>query len=152
MNSTVGGPNQIAVLTGGHAQFVEQPKFPPITATGFKFRILATLGVEGSESRVGRQMGFGSFVGRDESFTLYFKDSFTRVQQRLDEAYFAGNVFRECRLLYDGGRLKFEDSNQVYDSDLILGRVDRNTPEVKHLLKDFKWRHIEGPLEAPGAK
>ena len=92
MNSTVGGPNQIAVLTGGHAQFVEQPKFPPITATGFKFRILATLGVEGSESRVGRQMGFGSFVGRDESFTLYFKDSFTRVQQRLDEAYFAGNV------------------------------------------------------------
>jgi hypothetical protein len=146
IDPTVGGPNQIAVLTGGHVRSVEQPSFPPITATGFKFRIVEDDDLDNSGLPAGRT-GYGVFVSPGY-FTLYFKNSFKRVEQWLDEAYFSGNVFRECRLLYNGGRLRFENSNEVYDSDLILGGVNRDTPEVKHLLKDFKWRHVVGLAEA----
>ena len=144
---TVGGPNQIAVLTGGLVRSVEQPPFPTITATAYKFDIVETLALEDRELRpLGRA---GDAVAAPGKFTLFFKNSFKRVQQHLDGAYFAGNVFTECRLIYSGGRLQFEDSNQVSDSDLILGYgVDRNDPKVKHLLNDFKWRHVEGLAEA----
>jgi hypothetical protein len=144
---TVGGPNQIAVLRDGHIQSIDQPKFSPITATGFKFRIVANMGFENSRMPAA-PMGEALVVSPD-LFTLSFKNSFKRVQQHLDGAYFGGNVFRECRLLYNGGRLQFEDSNEVYDSDLILSGVNRDTPEVKHLLNDFKWRHVYGPGETP---
>ena len=144
---SVGGPVQLAVLTGGHIQCVDEPKFSPITATRFKFEIVTHITIDNSGMPVGR-MGRGVFVAPG-LFTLYFKNSFKRVEQWLDEAYFGGNVFRESRLLYNGGRLQFENSNEVYDSDLILGGVNRDTPEVKHLLNDFKWRHVEGLGEGP---
>lgn len=144
---TVGGPTQIAVLSGGHVQSVEQPNFPPVTATGYKFRILQDITFENNPTEnhpidVSR-MGDAVYAGPG-LFMLYFRDHFTRAGQHLDDAYWGGNVFRECILRYSGGKLEFEDSNQVYDSDLVLSGVKRDSPEVKHLLKDFKWRHVEG--------
>lgn len=141
-HQTVGGADQIAVLMDGRVS-VEQPKFPPLAATGFKFQIVETFSFEDSELKPFGRTGDAVAV-YSSPFSLYFKNSFKRVQQHLGGAYWGANVFRECRLMYSGGRLQFENSNQVYDSDLVLTGVKRDSPQVQHLLNDFKWRHIEG--------
>ena len=142
-NPTVGGPDQIAVLTAGHVQSIDlPPALPPVTMTGFKFTIVQTLAFENYKLPPSDDSGTAVQVGPG-LFTLYFKNSFTRVQQNLGESYFGENIFRECRLFYTGGRLRFDPSNQVYNSELVLGPgVDRNNPEVMNLMYNFPWKHV----------
>jgi hypothetical protein len=145
----VGGPNQIATLTNGRLQPIEQPAFRPIPLSGYRFAIVATITVENvsmpgqPESRVipGRPTGQGVSTGG--LFGLYFRDKFTHVRQELGDAYYGGNVFRDCLLTYSGGRLQFAKSNQVVDSDLeIAAEAPRDSPELNQLLHDFSWRTV----------
>ena len=77
-------------------------------------------------------------------FGLLFRDTFIHTTQYLDNAYFANDEFRDCILYYNGGKLLFMNSNHVVDTDLVLGpRVSRDSPTVRHLLKDFQWRSVE---------
>jgi hypothetical protein len=144
IDEQVGGPNQIAVLSAGHVQPLEQPSFAPILLAGFRFQIFAMETVDRGLSR-SKSLMYG-ISASPQSFGLYFKNSFTGVRQDLDSSYYSGNVFKECLLSYDGGRLEFEKSNQVIDSDLLIGpNARRDSPEVQRLLKDFRWRKVEGP-------
>jgi hypothetical protein len=149
-NPTVGGPNQIAILRRGHVDSLELPKFPTVTATGFKFVIFEDMHYEAGElsSKVLPDgLAGGAYVG-DGLFALYFKSSFDHVIQQLDDGYFNGSTFEGCRVLYDGGPLQFEMSNRVHNSELILGSgVDRNAPAVMSLMYNFPWKHIGHPGE-----
>jgi hypothetical protein len=153
-NSTVGGPSQIAVLTGGRLESLDELSFPPVAEAGFKFQIVQESGFEAgdiSQAALPEGLGGGLVVERG-LFTLYFKNEFKRVIQDLDEGYFNGNVFVGCRLLYFGGRLQFEDSNRVEDSELIISPgIDRQAPEVRHLLDHFHWKRV-GVLGGSTAK
>jgi 20S proteasome alpha/beta subunit len=137
----VGGPNQVAVLTAGRVQSLDQPRFPPVALTDFRFQILATDSF-GDMSGPSKPTTYASLA--PGFFMLYFRDRFTRVKQILDDGYFSGNIFRECILTFGGRGTKFEKSNQIIDSDLLIGAgVRRDSPEVKQLLKDFTWRNVE---------
>lgn len=138
----VGGPNQIAVLRAGRIESFEQPNFPPIPLTGFRFQIFATI-TAGNTNGPSRPITMWGILAPG-SFPLYFNNEFNRVRQELGNSYYSRNVFRECLLSYDGGTIEFEKSNQVIDSDLLIGSgVGRDSPQVKQLLKDFKWRKVE---------
>jgi hypothetical protein len=138
----VGGPNQIAVFKAGRMQSFEQPSFPPIPLTGFRFVIFATMTIGGSNGPLKPIRTFG--IVAPGAFPLYFNDAFTRVRQELGNSYYARNVFKECILSYEGGTVEFEKSNQVIDSELLIGSsVRRDSPEVKQLLKDFQWQKVE---------
>ena len=127
-------------MTNGHVQSFDQPSFPPITLSGFKFAIVTTVTFDNSVISgipEGRAATTGGLFG------LYFKDEFIHVRQELDNAYYAANVFRNCVLMYSGGKTQFAKSNQVIDSDLeIAGMATQDSPEVKQLLHDFTWRNV----------
>jgi 20S proteasome alpha/beta subunit len=145
---SVGGPNQIALLMRRHVETVEQPTFSPISALGFKFELVEGLVFDNSNSPGTAPVGEAVHVGHT-LFGLYFKNSFKKTKQHIGGAYFGGNTFANCELIYSGGSLQFSNSNRVYDSDLTLIGVNTDTPEVKHLLNDFSWRHIQHLTEAP---
>jgi len=137
----VGGPNQIAILTNGHVQSFEQPDLPPIQLSGYKFLIVSTAGFDNS-GIPGRQMGRTVFA--PGLFVLYFRDDFIHVVQEISNAYYGGNRFRDSILTYSGGKVQFASSNQVIDSDLeIAAGISPDSPEVKQLLHDFKWRTVK---------
>lgn len=145
----VGGPNQIAVLSADRVQSFEQPSFPPIPLVGFKFQIFTGMTMNAGATGLGPKP-YGIIVSG--GFPLFFKNTFTGVQQILDDSYYAGNVFRDCRLIYNGGRVAFETSNQVIDSDLIIGpKARKDSPEIEQLRKNFMWRTVKSPTELPKA-
>jgi hypothetical protein len=134
----VGGESQIAVLKGGRVLRVEQPPFPSVPAREFRFRILTGVNVEGDMKDRSKTAGFWGVV-TPGCFPIFFNGSFIRTRQEIGNAYYSGNVFKEAVLSYEGGTVQFGTSNQVIDSDLILGpKVHRDSPEVQQLLKDFK--------------
>jgi 20S proteasome alpha/beta subunit len=138
----VGGPNQIAVLTHGHVlQPLEQPPFPSVSLSRFKFMIVANVRIDGRGSP-GVPASYG--VVRNGPFGLYFRNEFVHVRQILDNSYYGRNLFKDCVLVYGGDRAQFEKSNEVIDSDLeIAAGVRRNSPEVRQLLGDFRWRTVK---------
>jgi 20S proteasome alpha/beta subunit len=137
----VGGPNQIAVLANGSVQSIQQPALPPIEFSGYSFAIISAVRF-GPSGGQGRPTG-GAIVA-PRLFQLYFRDEFIHVLQEIDNSYYGGSVFRDCILTYSGGKVQFPASNQIIDSDLeIATGVSRDSPEVKQLLHDFKWRTVK---------
>jgi len=136
----VGGPSQIAILANGRVQQpLEHPSFAPVATANVRFDIFAGASLSGG----GRGSTAIVVFLPPPKLTLFFKNSFSHTTQPLDDGYFSGNHFEDCWLRYRSGTLQFDDSNQVVNSDLIIGpKLDRNSPTVKHLMKDFKWRHI----------
>ncbi|MGA8214319.1 MAG: hypothetical protein WB799_12055 [Candidatus Sulfotelmatobacter sp.] len=140
----VGGPNQIAILTDGRIQgSIEQPPgLPPVTVSSFKFEILTTLGaiyIDRPGEDPPRPFGFVT-----DRFTLFFRDQFIGVRQELDDAYFGHNEFKNCLLIYRGGKTTLDKSNQISNCDLeIAAGVSRDSPTVKQLLSDFTWRTVK---------
>jgi hypothetical protein len=143
----VGGPSQIAILKNGRIDSIEQPSFPPIDPTGFNFQIVATITVDNSATP-GRPTSYGILTSG--LFGVYFNDTFIHVRQRLDDAYYANNEFKDSVLFYGGGRTIFAKTNRVTDCDLEIGpNVSRDSPEVKELLKNFVWRSVS-PISSSG--
>lgn len=156
VDNEVGGANQIAILSSGRVQSTEQPNFAPIPLIGFKFLIFTrvtmdnTNGVVRPVNGIPAPEGFPYGILTLGNFALYFKSTFVGVRQDLDDSYYSGNVFRDCLLTYNGGRMTFEKSNQVFDCDLLLGpKADQDSPGVQQLLRNFKWRNVERPREMP---
>jgi 20S proteasome alpha/beta subunit len=145
-DSMVGGEIQVAVLREGRVEPLEQPDFAPVSLTKFKFRVLFTLTEEG---RAGSGQATTPGIVTPGTFSFYFKNLFIRVQQELDDNYYSGNVFRDCVLVYRGGKIQFTTTNQVIDSDLVLVGSDarRDSPEVEQILRNFKWRNVESRAE-----
>jgi hypothetical protein len=139
----VGGPNQIAVLANGHVQSpIEQPVFEKkVVLSGFRFVIISTAGFDNSGIPGPPQ---GRAVTAQGLFGLYFRNEFIHVRQELDNAYYGRNMFKDCVLMYSGGKTQFEKTNQVINSDLeIAAGVPLDAPEVKKLVNDFEWRTVK---------
>lgn len=135
----VGGPNQIAVLYNGRVQSVERPDFPLVATTHIRFDIVPGSYFSGTGPRSIAALVYVP----PPHLTLFFKNSISHATQPLDYGYFSGNRFEDCWLRYREGTLRFDSSNEVINSDLIIGpALDRSSPTVKHLVKDFKWRHV----------
>jgi hypothetical protein len=136
----VGGPSQIAVLANGSIQHLEQPIFPPVAPSPFAFRIVSTMKVDFNSP--GTATSYGVVI--NGSYGVYFKNEFIHVRQILDGAYYGKNVFKDCVLMYRGGTIQFETSNEVINSDLeIAADVSPNFPAVQQLLNDFQWRNVK---------
>jgi hypothetical protein len=139
IDPTVGGPSQVATLVSGQIQSFEQPAFPEVSPIDFKFHIISTLTV-GNPGIPGKPIGRAVVF---DGFGLFLGNRFIHANQDLDNGYFAKNEFRDCVLICRGGSIQFLESNQVTDTDLILGPgVSRSSPEVEQLLK-FRWRSVD---------
>jgi hypothetical protein len=142
-HSEVGGPNQVAVLMDGRIQGpIDQPSFPAVPISGFKFEIVANMNADGNLA-AGDPKVYKYGVVVSGLFTLYFRNQFIHVRQLIGDAYYANNSFRDCILMYSGGETHLEKSNLVADSDLeVASGVPRDSRVVKQLLHDFKWRSV----------
>ena len=153
----VGGPNQIAVVANGEVKSVEQPSFPAISLTHFKFRIVTTMEIDNGSSnclscKPGRPTGIGVVV--NGLFAVFYSNRFIHVLQPIDDAYWNHNEFRDCVLIYNGGsKTLFAKANKVIDSDLEIGPgVPKGSPVLKQLLEDFRWRSVDDKRKIPVTK
>jgi hypothetical protein len=147
----VGGPNQIAVLADSRLQSpIEQPTFLPVKFPAYSFAIMSNSRFGPSDGK-GRPTGDGIIAPM--LFKVYFRDEFVHSLQAIDNTYYGGNVFKDCILTYGGGRVLFAPSNQVIDSDLeIDAGVSPDSPRVRQLVHDFKWRSVKYAASAAGAR
>ena len=142
----VGGENQIAVLKRGRVLRVAQHPFPSVPAREFRFRILTCFSMTGDMKDRSKAAGFWGVV-TPGCFPIYFNNSFTRARQEIGNSYYSGNVFREAVLSYKGGTVQFGTSNQVIDSDLLLGpKVRQDSPEVQQLLERLQGKLAQRPI------
>jgi hypothetical protein len=138
----VGGPKQIATFSNARLE-IDQPSFPSVNISPFKFRIVTGVSMN-SGAGPGSPYPYGVVVTGPGVFTLYFSNEFVHARQELDDGYFGRNRFKDCILLYRGGKTRLEKSNDEVDSDLeIASGVRRDSPEVKELLRDFGWRSVK---------
>ena len=131
----VGGNNQIAVLTGPHSLKIEQEHFqdPPLPLVNFYLELEGNFADNVSE------------VSRVANHGIFIRCSFSGMTQiqALDGNFFIGNQFRNTVLTYNGGKVGFDDSNQVSDSILVVGPLIRSDDvTVRKLAQDFKWARI----------
>jgi len=97
------------------------------------------VGLKDPNRRIG---SYGAFA--TGCFPLYINNSFTQVRQEIGDSYYSKNVFNKSLLSYQGGRVLFDKSNQVVQSDLLIGaKVRQDSDEVRQLQKDFHWHSIE---------
>ena len=129
---SVGGPDQIAVLNGGHVVRIEQPVFPKPGKAPFQFMV-----VEDSF------FGGATHLLSSRSKQLFLRNTFNRGQVQLDGQYFFANSFLTTDLVYDGGPLYFDKSNHVAECRLVLGQhAKRDDERVQHLIHDFQWKQV----------
>lgn len=130
--SSVGGQIQSAVLTAGRITNFEVPVVStPDLPRRFSF-------FSGNKI-VGKHP-----ISAPTSTLLFVGNSWTGTRGiSIDGHFFFGNTLRNCTVRYDGGFARFDASNRVSDSALLLGpQVDQNTDFVRHLKNDFKWTWI----------
>jgi 20S proteasome alpha/beta subunit len=129
---SVGGPRQIAVLRNGEVESIEQPNFPehPLPMPGFNL-------VVGGHFEGPRSIVFQNAIA------LFVRNHFRGDVRTLDGHYFFGNEFVESQLRYDGGSTRFDRSNQVVGSVLVIGaHANQESDTVRRLANDFPWRAV----------
>lgn len=128
---TVGGERQFAILSKGKEIALEQRSFPKYPLPVPEFFLLV-----GSHFENCRKSEIRSNF-------LVVRNKFLRCVQKLDGNYFFGNEFIESLVQYDGGPMRFDRSNIVVGSTLLLGpHVDQNPDAVKKLRETFDWRSV----------
>jgi 20S proteasome alpha/beta subunit len=141
---SVGGPNQIAVIKGGHVFSVEQPSFSTPKLPPFDFGL------------VGHNTATGPVLSASSSrfaLSIYVGNRLTDCGKiLLDRAVFIDNGFVRCVILYDGGRTRFESDNKVVNSALVIGPHAKNREQVDHLIHDFSWALVCYGQEAESRK
>jgi hypothetical protein len=129
---SVGGPDQIAVLSGGHIVSIKQQVFPDPGKPPFRFVVVED----------GRYGG-GSRLLSSGAQELFIRNFFTGGQVKLDGQYFYANSFVATDLVYDGGPIYFDKSNQVAECRLVLGQhVEPDDETVRNLTHDFQWAKV----------
>lgn len=129
---SVGGPRQIAILEYGQVASIEQPDFPVRPSPVREFNLVVGNHLEGPRSIV-----FENASG------LFVRNHFRRDVRTLDGHYFFGNEFIDSQLRYDGGFTRFDSSNHVVGSVLLIGpRADPNSDLARQLVNGFPWRAV----------
>lgn len=130
---SVGGPRQVALLRGGKVESLRQPEFPKhaLPLPGFNL-------VVGSHFEGPRGIVFGGNI-----IALFVRNYFKNDDRSIAGHYFFGNEFVDSIIRYDGGPTRFDSSNTVRGSILVLGvNADLRSEVVRHLMKDFAWREV----------
>ncbi|MBI2162232.1 MAG: hypothetical protein HYU25_17945 [Candidatus Rokubacteria bacterium] len=133
VNSTVGGERQLALLRGGRVETIRGPHFSASAARPMKFILL--LG--------NRFADVGTAVKIEGGTVLFVRNVFQRAAQSIDGSYFFGNQFADCEIRYNGGKTRFDTTNQVTNCTLLLGpQAPAGSPVVQQLLQNFQWRAV----------
>lgn len=130
---TVGGPRQLSFLQSGKVISIEQPNFPK-----------HSLPLPGFNLVVGNHFeGRGGIVFGGQPIGLFVKNYFRHDVRILDGHYFFGNEFVDSELRYDGGLTRFDRSNKVVGSTLVIGAHAEQHPDVVQYLKNnFPWQTV----------
>jgi len=95
-----------------------------------------------------RTSGFVSDA--DEGFTLFFANQFIHERLDLADGYFGKNAIKDSVIVYRGGKPQFERSNTLTDCDLEVAKgLSPDSPGLKQLLHDFKWRSVSYGVNVP---
>jgi hypothetical protein len=141
----VGGQDQLAVLAAGKIRSVDHPAFlQPIGPTVRSFSIVLGIGLDG-RNRPGTVLSVVDPMSRLTDFVvLFFRVAFLNGTVVLDNGYYVGDKFTNCKLTYNGGVAGFEN-NEVTDCELLLGPfADRRARIVNDLLTKYHWKNIVG--------
>ncbi len=129
----VGGPNQIAVLTGPHNVKLDQQMFQVPTSSPFHFGVMVD----------SRFRGANAIKFEPGVHELFVRCQWVGVRQELSGHLFIQNTFANSMLTYEGGRTNFGNSNQVINSVLVVAPLIRPDDEtLKGLATAFKWLRI----------
>ncbi len=131
---SVGGPLQVAIIQNGHIVSLKQPNFTsPPTPIGFNLFV------------GGHIAGAHRFEIKIQGATfLWLQNQFIDDPEfSIDGHYFFGNEIIRCRVHYDGGFTRFDPSNQVVDSVLVIGKhANFKSDLVYRLVHNFDWREV----------
>jgi hypothetical protein len=141
----VGGRDQVAVLAAGKIRSVDQPAFLQPTGPAVRsFSIVLGIGLDGKNTP-GIVLSVVDPMSRVTDFVvLFFRVVFLNGTVVLDNGYYVGDKFTNCKLTYNGGVTGFEN-NEVTDCELLLGPfADRRSRIVNDLLTKYHWKNIVG--------
>jgi 20S proteasome alpha/beta subunit len=129
---SVGGPRQVAILQNSRIVTLEQPTFTSPPAP-MHFNLMVGSHLEGRGLRVEGPITF-----------LFLKTQFIGDPElSLDGHYFFGNDIVRCRVVYDGGFMRFDPSNRVDDSVLVIGQhANLKSDQLYRLVHNFPWREV----------
>ena len=133
-NPTVGGDDQIALLSDRKLQSVQQPPFgQPMPGRTFGLAVdVSDIGGEGENLVMG------------EMEVLIHSKVRGKTRYPLDGKAFFRSELLDSRLHYDGGILRLDSSNTASRCVLILGPHARNNPQiVADLRRRFQWLRVE---------
>lgn len=126
---SVGGKNQVAVLSDGKISRFDQEHFGAPPPADFSF-VIANWG-----------MGTDQFPLSGSIFFL--KNGFIKVPVIIDNNYFMGNTFRDSIVVLNGRPREFATNNTVDNCTLILGPNSKlNDRLVKQILHQFAWKSV----------
>lgn len=132
-NPTVGGEDQIAVLSDRKVQSVQQPTFAQPIA-GSTFSLAVDTGDIGGEGELITMPGM----------ILIHSTVQNKARYPLDGKSFFRSEFLDSRLHYDGGLLRLDSSNSISRCVLVLGPNAKNNPQrVADLRRRFQWVRVE---------
>jgi hypothetical protein len=132
----VGGPTQIAVLSGG--KLIEEPRPNPSQKLG---RSLPSVNISGTRTTC-PSPGAAAFTV--DGMPIQMQIEMTRCTQKIDGIVFHDSIFTDDQMSYLGGQpFIFADTNEVRGSTLHLGpNVDLTSKDVRHLACSFAWKTI----------
>jgi len=133
----VGKEDQIAVLERGSIVEWDQAPFPSETYRTRRFNIVADNIYDPSPPP--------NLIGPVSGVTnLYVHNHFRGKNVLLDDSCFAANTFRDCVVVYRGGRTNFASNQDMSSSTLALSskEVKRDSKTAAQLIKDFHWAKI----------
>jgi hypothetical protein len=153
----VGGDDQVALLRKNSPPEIHQRKFedPPLSPTFDVYSNMTFTTTSASLPDVAERLKAyrPTITGRPHVASLYIESSVNSFWIPMDGNLFIGGTFVGCTFYYDGGRTQIDQTDNVYDSDLLLGpHADLGERITQHLLADFKWVNVgwtEMPLDPP---
>lgn len=137
-SGAIGGDAQFAVLQNGKVSDVTQHEFEPPPLPHSHQPLFSNAHFRTLPGGLAYYRPFGWY-----GTGLYVRSSFNHVSVTLDSSFFGENTFTDCDIFYDGEAFDFESNNTVENCSLLFGpRVNRQSPEVLSLMRNFPWKQI----------
>jgi hypothetical protein len=143
----VGGDDQVALLRKDLPPEIHQHKFedppPSPTIDVYNQMTFTTTSASLPDAAARLKANRPTLTGRRHVAGLYIESAITSQWIPMDDNLFIGDTFEGCTFYYDGGETELDKTDNVYDSDLLLGpHADLGGPVAQHLLMDFKWLNV----------
>jgi 20S proteasome alpha/beta subunit len=142
----VGGDDQVALLRKDSPPEIHQRKFedpPPSPVDVYSEMTFTTTSASLPDVAERLKAYRPTITGRRHVASLYIESSVNGYWIPMDGKLFIGDTFEGCTFYYDGGETQIDQTDNVYDSDLLLGpHADLGERIVQHLLADFKWVNV----------